>query len=80
VTQILTQHRVAGGGRGLGLAIARGCAELGANIAVLDVLEDSDEVAKLEEGTGIKTKYYWYVRNQSLAKGEVDMLILDTQC
>ncbi|KAI1621362.1 dehydrogenase with different specificitie [Exophiala viscosa] len=49
---------ITGGGRGLGLAIARGCAELGANIAVLDVLEHSDDVTKLEEGTGIKTKYY----------------------
>ncbi|EXJ85256.1 hypothetical protein A1O3_05931 [Capronia epimyces CBS 606.96] len=49
---------ITGGARGLGLAIARGCAELGANIAVLDLLEQTAEVAELERGTGVKVQYY----------------------
>ncbi|KAK6379434.1 hypothetical protein LTS17_006352 [Exophiala oligosperma] len=50
---------ITGGARGLGLAIARGCAELGANVAALDVLlEPSKEFANLTSDLDVTAKYY----------------------
>ncbi|EXJ73599.1 uncharacterized protein A1O5_03361 [Cladophialophora psammophila CBS 110553] len=50
---------VTGGARGIGLALARGAAELGSDIAVLDILEKpSDAFLDLEKGLGVRAKYY----------------------
>ena len=52
----------AGGARGIGLALARGAAELGSDVAVLDVLEKpSDEFFEFEAELGVRAKYYRYV-------------------
>jgi NAD(P)-dependent dehydrogenase (short-subunit alcohol dehydrogenase family) len=48
-----------GAGRGIGLALARGAAELGSDIAVLDTLESPHaDFAELEHDFGVKVKYY----------------------
>jgi NAD(P)-dependent dehydrogenase (short-subunit alcohol dehydrogenase family) len=48
-----------GGARGLGLAIAVACAELGARVAVLDVLEEpSETLLSLETQSKIKLHYH----------------------
>jgi len=50
---------ITGGARGLAFAWARGCAELGANVAVIDRLEAPDpEFKLLETECGIKAKFY----------------------
>ncbi|KIW89330.1 uncharacterized protein Z519_10184 [Cladophialophora bantiana CBS 173.52] len=50
---------VTGGARGIGLALARGAAELGSDIAVLDILEKpSDAFLDFEKGLGVRAKYY----------------------
>ncbi|OAL34832.1 hypothetical protein AYO20_05792 [Fonsecaea nubica] len=50
---------VTGGARGIGLALARGAAELGSDVAVLDILEKpSDAFLDLENQLGVKAKYY----------------------
>jgi NAD(P)-dependent dehydrogenase (short-subunit alcohol dehydrogenase family) len=50
---------VAGACRGLGLAIAVGCAELGATVAILDVLDAPTEtLAQLEAENNIKLHYF----------------------
>jgi len=50
---------ITGGARGLGLAIARGCAELGANVAALDVLtEPADDFPDIGIDLGVKAQYY----------------------
>lgn len=52
---------ITGGARGIGLAIAEAAAELGSNIAVLDILE---EPAKDISKFGAKAKYYRQVSRQ----------------
>ena len=48
-----------GGARGLGLAIVRGCAELGANVAALDVLDEpADDFPDIRVDLGVKAQYY----------------------
>ncbi|KIX00873.1 uncharacterized protein Z518_09938 [Rhinocladiella mackenziei CBS 650.93] len=50
---------VTGGARGIGLALARGAAELGSDVAVLDVLEKPSEAFfELESELGVRAKYY----------------------
>ncbi|KIW69205.1 hypothetical protein PV04_05096 [Phialophora macrospora] len=50
---------VTGGARGIGLALARGAAELGSDIAVLDVLEKPSEAFfDLEKVLGVRARYY----------------------
>jgi hypothetical protein len=42
--------------------MARGCAEIGANLALLDVIEpDAAELGLLESQLGAKVQYYKYV-------------------
>jgi len=51
-----------GAGRGIGLALARGAAELGSDIAILDTLESPHEdFIELQNDFGVKVKYYQYV-------------------
>jgi len=53
----------AGAGRGIGLALARGAAELGSDLAVLDTLEKPyDDFYTLEKDLGVKANYYRFVR------------------
>ena len=48
-----------GGARGLGLAIATACAELGAKVALFDVLDEPTEtLSSLEKDNGLKFLYY----------------------
>ncbi|KIW28052.1 uncharacterized protein PV07_07739 [Cladophialophora immunda] len=50
---------VTGGARGIGLALARGAAELGSDVAVLDILEKpSDAFLDFEKELGVTAKYY----------------------
>ncbi|OCT47819.1 short chain type dehydrogenase [Cladophialophora carrionii] len=50
---------VTGGARGIGLALARGAAELGSDIAVLDVLEKPSEAFEdFEKELGVQARYY----------------------
>ena len=53
---------ITGGGRGIGLALGRGCVEAGGNLAVLDALvaphEDYDELKK--EYPDAKIEFYQY--------------------
>ncbi|KIY03080.1 uncharacterized protein Z520_01547 [Fonsecaea multimorphosa CBS 102226] len=50
---------VTGGARGIGLALARGAAELGSNVAVLDILEKpSDAFFDFEKELQVTAKYY----------------------
>ncbi|KIW71991.1 hypothetical protein PV04_00215 [Phialophora macrospora] len=50
---------ITGGGRGLGLAWARGCAEVGADLAVIDILETPEPGFELlEKECGVKVRYY----------------------
>ncbi|EXJ96364.1 hypothetical protein A1O1_01490 [Capronia coronata CBS 617.96] len=49
---------VTGGARGLGLAIAHGCAELGANIAVIDMLPEPSPDLKHLDDLKVKWKFY----------------------
>lgn len=45
----------------MGLAFARGCAEIGGNVAVLDILESpSPGLSLIEKETGVKVQYYRY--------------------
>ena len=49
-----------GGGRGIGLTLARGAAELGSNVAVFDLLEEPHaDFLKLADELGVRTEYYW---------------------
>lgn len=51
-----------GGARGLGLAWARGCAEVGADVAVIDRLSAPDpEFELLNSELGVKARFYQYV-------------------
>lgn len=47
-----------GAARGIGLALARGAAELGSDIAILDTLNEPNEDLKNWESLGIRVKYY----------------------
>lgn len=48
-----------GAGRGIGIALARGAAELGSDIAVLDTLESPHaDFLELEHEFGVSAKYY----------------------
>ncbi|KAJ9646964.1 hypothetical protein H2204_000656 [Knufia peltigerae] len=50
---------VTGGARGIGLALARGTAELGSDVAVLDILEKpSDAFLDFQKDLGVRAKYY----------------------
>lgn len=50
---------ITGGGRGLGLAFAFAVAEVGGNVAIIDVLDKPhDHFNKLESEFGIKAKLY----------------------
>ncbi len=51
---------VTGGSKGLGLAMARGFAEAGANIVISSrhAKELEQAVAQIQDGTGIQTKYF----------------------
>ncbi|KIW11439.1 hypothetical protein PV08_10739 [Exophiala spinifera] len=50
---------VTGGARGIGLALARGTAELGSDVAVLDILEKpSDAFHDFQKELGVRAKYY----------------------
>lgn len=63
LANVVVNIHVAGGARGLGLAIARGCVELGANVAALDVLEEpSEEFSNLTSDLDVTAKYYRFVR------------------
>lgn len=41
---------VTGAGRGIGLALAKGLAEAGVQVAIIDILPDVDKIAKRELG------------------------------
>ncbi|RVX74850.1 hypothetical protein B0A52_01127 [Exophiala mesophila] len=50
---------VTGGAQGIGLSLARGAAELGSDVAVLDLSENpTDEYAELEKTEGVRVRYY----------------------
>ncbi|RDW61162.1 SDR family oxidoreductase [Aspergillus mulundensis] len=49
---------VTGGGRGCGLAFARGLAEAGADVAVFDVIEQSPDFSAIEKECNVRTAYY----------------------
>ncbi|KAK5272058.1 hypothetical protein LTR96_001688 [Exophiala xenobiotica] len=50
---------VTGGARGIGLALAHGAAELGSDVAVLDILDKPNEAFDdLEKDLGVRAKYY----------------------
>jgi len=54
---------ITGGARGLGLAFAFAVAEVGGNLAILDVLDSPHEHYKqLQEKFDVKTKLYKYVK------------------
>lgn len=49
---------VTGGGRGIGFAVCKSVAQMGANVAIIDALERPvDEFSELEERFGSKTMY-----------------------
>ena len=52
---------VTGAGRGLGLSFANGLAQVGANIAGVDLLDDPNEDFQKLTTYGGKAKYYRYV-------------------
>lgn len=53
---------ITGGARGIGLALARGTAELGSDVAVLDILEKPSEAfLDFEKDLGVRAKYYRWV-------------------
>lgn len=50
---------ITGGARGIGLAMAVACAEVGSDIAAIDLLETPhDHFKKLENDYGVKVKLY----------------------
>ncbi len=67
---------VTGGGRGLGLAMARALAECGASIGLLDILPDISETAEvLARDTGVATAgVVADVRNAAAVESAVDAL------
>lgn len=53
---------ITGGGRGLGLAFGFAVAEVGGNVAIIDLLDEPhDHFKKLETEFGVKVKLYKYV-------------------
>jgi NAD(P)-dependent dehydrogenase (short-subunit alcohol dehydrogenase family) len=58
---MLISLSLVGGARGLGLSFARGCAEVGGNVAVIDKLAAPDpEFALLETECGVRARFYKY--------------------
>lgn len=53
---ILTKH-VIGGGRGIGLSLAKDLSGLGTNLALMDLLEPTEELDALRK-QGVNVKYY----------------------
>lgn len=49
---------VTGGARGCGLAFAEGLAEVGADVAIFDIIQPVEDYFTIEERFGVKTKYY----------------------
>ncbi len=50
---------IPGGARGIGLALAHGAAELGSDVAVLDILDKPNEAFQdLEKELGVRAGYY----------------------
>jgi NAD(P)-dependent dehydrogenase (short-subunit alcohol dehydrogenase family) len=49
---------VTGGGRGCGLAFARGLAEAGADVAVFDIIDPRPEFHAIEKDYNVRTAYY----------------------
>lgn len=48
-----------GGARGLGLAMAYGCADLGGNVALLDILDEPvDDIGFLQEKRNVRAQYF----------------------
>lgn len=47
-----------GAARGLGLAFAQALGEVGANIAVLDVIEPDAGLQRIEKNHAVKVRYY----------------------
>ncbi|CAJ0552448.1 Ff.00g064270.m01.CDS01 [Fusarium sp. VM40] len=70
---------ITGGGRGLGLAFAFAVAEVGGNVAIIDVLDKPhDHFNKLESEFGIKAKLYKSdVTNYETLKSTVDEIVKD---
>ncbi|KAF5553678.1 short-chain dehydrogenase reductase sdr [Fusarium mexicanum] len=70
---------ITGGGRGLGLAFAFAVAEVGGNVAIIDVLDKPhDHFNKLESEFGIKTKLYKSdVTNYETLKSTFDKIVED---
>lgn len=61
---------ITGGGRGLGLAFAFAVAEVGGNVAILDVLDKPhDHFKKLESEFDVKVKLYKCVLSYCHCKG-----------
>ena len=63
---------VTGGGRGIGYAVTRTIAEMGGNVAVLDVLESPvKDFETLQGDFGVKTRYIHtdVTKEESLTKG-----------
>lgn len=59
----------AGGARGIGLALARGAAELGSDVAVLDVLEKpSDAFFEFETDLRVRAGYYRFTASSPISK------------
>jgi len=49
---------ISGGGGGIGFSISRAVAELGGNVAIMDVLDKPDpEVESLSSEFGVETRY-----------------------
>ncbi|RVX70820.1 hypothetical protein B0A52_05471 [Exophiala mesophila] len=67
------------GARGLGLTFAWGCAELGANIAALDLSEKPhDDFSLLKDELGVKAKFYRTdVTNLEMLEQTFDQVIKD---
>jgi NAD(P)-dependent dehydrogenase (short-subunit alcohol dehydrogenase family) len=64
----LLRYSIPGGARGIGLALAHGAAELGSDVAVLDILDQPNEAFDdLEKDLGVRAKYYRLVRHGSPA-------------
>lgn len=57
--QVFPELTMTGGGRGIGLSLARAAAELGSDVAVLDMLEKPhDDLWSITDDFGARVKYY----------------------
>lgn len=50
-----------GGGRGIGLACAKGLIEAGCDVGIFDVIESTADLPALEKEFDVKIKHYMYV-------------------